>query len=67
MLLTEWNQEEYLEYMRKEGYEEQRELEKESIREIEKLRIAKILISKGLTPEFVQEITGLSLEEIERN
>jgi len=35
--------------------------------EKEKLIIAKNLLAKGSTPEFVQEITGLSLEEIERN
>ena len=33
-------------------------------REEEKLIIAKNLLAKGSTPEFVQEITGLSLDEI---
>jgi predicted transposase/invertase (TIGR01784 family) len=33
-------------------------------REEEKMIIAKNLLAKGSTPEFVQEITGLSLEEI---
>jgi len=34
-------------------------------REEEKLIIAKNLLSEGSTPEFVQRITGLSLDEIE--
>jgi len=53
MLLTEWNQDEAVEVAREEG------------REQEKLIIAKNLLTKGMSPEFVQEITGLSLEEIE--
>jgi len=38
---------------------------KEEGREEEKLIIAKNLLSEGSTPEFVQRITGLSLDEIE--
>jgi predicted transposase/invertase (TIGR01784 family) len=52
MLLTEWNQDEAIEVAREEGMEE------------EKLIIAKNLLSKGSTPEFVHDITGLSLETI---
>jgi predicted transposase/invertase (TIGR01784 family) len=63
MLLTEWNQDEALEVAREEGLEEGEEIGMEK----EKLIIAKNLLAKGSTPEFVQEITGLSLEEIERN
>ena len=37
---------------------------REEGRENEKLIIAKNLLSKGSTPEFVHEITGLSLEKI---
>jgi len=50
--MDEWTKEEYYEYMHKEGYEEQRELEKEYIREIEKQRIAKNLLAKGSTPNL---------------
>ena len=32
----------------------------------EKLTIARNLLAEGSTPEFVQKITGLSLEEIEK-
>jgi predicted transposase/invertase (TIGR01784 family) len=53
MLLTEWNQDEAIEVAREEGMEE------------EKLIIAKNLLSKGSTLEFVHDITGLSLETIE--
>jgi predicted transposase/invertase (TIGR01784 family) len=35
-------------------------------REEEKLLIAKNLLAEGLTPEFVQKTTGLSLDEINR-
>jgi predicted transposase/invertase (TIGR01784 family) len=45
---------------REEGFEKGRE----EGRNEEKLIIAKNLLAKGSTPEFVQEITGLSLEEI---
>jgi len=34
--------------------------------EKEKLIIAKNLLAKGSTPEFVREITGLYLEEIKK-
>jgi predicted transposase/invertase (TIGR01784 family) len=56
MLLTEWNQDEAIEVAREEGIEEGMENEK--------LLIAKNLLLKGSTPEFVHEITGLSLETI---
>jgi hypothetical protein len=49
MLLGEWDQDEAIEVAREE----------------EKLIIAKNLLAKGSTPEFVCEITGLSLDEIE--
>jgi hypothetical protein len=61
MLLGEWDKEEYIEVMceeaREEGLEEGMEKEKQII--------AKNLLAKGSTPEFVCEITGLSLEQIE--
>jgi predicted transposase/invertase (TIGR01784 family) len=53
MLLDDWNQDEYV------------EVRCEEAREEEKLIIAKNLLSEGSTPEFVQRITGLSLEQIE--
>jgi len=37
---------------------------KDKGREEEKLTIARNLLAKGSTPEFVSEITGLSLDEI---
>jgi len=56
MLLTEWNQDEAVEVAREEGMEVGMEKEK--------LLIAKNLLAKGSSHEFVQEITGLSLEAI---
>jgi predicted transposase/invertase (TIGR01784 family) len=60
MLLTEWNLDEAIEVAREEGWEEGRE----DGREEEKLIIAKNLLAKGSTLEFVHDITGLSLEKI---
>jgi len=60
MIFGEWNQEEYLEVRCEEAREEGRE---EGLKE-EKLIIAKNLLSRGSTPEFVHEITGLSVDEI---
>jgi predicted transposase/invertase (TIGR01784 family) len=55
---------------RKQGLEEGLEqgIEKglEQGRTAEKLLIARNLLAEGSTPEFVQKITGLSLDEIER-
>jgi len=58
MLLTEWNQDEAVEVAREEGISVGMEKEK--------MIIAKNLLAKGSSPEFVLEITGLSFEEIER-
>jgi predicted transposase/invertase (TIGR01784 family) len=52
MLMTEWNWDDALAVRYEEGMEQ------------EKLIIARNLLSKGCTPEFVQEITGLSMDEI---
>jgi len=57
MLFTEWNWDDALEVAREEGREDGMDQEK--------LIIAKNLLEKGSTSEFVHEITGLSLEEIE--
>jgi len=56
MLLTEWNWDTAKEVWHEEGIEEGMEKEK--------LIIAKNLLAKGSTPEFVHDITGLSLEKI---
>jgi predicted transposase/invertase (TIGR01784 family) len=61
MLFGEWNQEEAIEVAREEALEEGMEKGIEQ----EKLIIAKNLLEKGSTPEFVHEITGLALDEIE--
>jgi len=63
MLTTEWNWDTAKRVWQDEAREEGREEGEEK----GKLLIAKKLLAKGSTPEFVQEITGLSLEEIERN
>jgi len=69
MLLGDWNKDEYIEVRceeaREEGHEEGLEEGEEIGMNKGKLIIAKNLLSKGSTPEFVQEITGLSLDEIE--
>ena len=49
---------------RRSGIKEGMEKGREEDRNEEKLIIAKNLLAKGSTPEFVKEITGLSLEEI---
>ena len=72
MLYTEWNLEDAIAVAREEGREDGFEegqtkgLEKgrEEGREDEKLEIARNLLVKGSTPEFVHEITGLDLETI---
>jgi len=61
MLMTEWNWDDALAVRYEEGMEKGLEQGRK-----EKLIIARNLLSKGSTPEFVKEITGLSLDEIER-
>jgi len=58
MLLTEWNTEDAIAVAREEGMEDGRINEK--------LAIARNLLTKGSTLEFVSEITGLDMEEIEK-
>ena len=62
MLLTEWNTEDAIAYAREEGREEG----KEEGRVIKELEIARNLLAKGASYEFIQEVTGLSADEIER-
>ena len=57
MLLTEWNMDDAKVVWQEEAREEGREKEK--------LEIARNLLTKGSTPEFIQEITGLDLETIQ--
>ena len=57
MILTEWNTEDAIAFAREEGLEDGRE---ENAREI-----AKNLLSKGSTVEFVHEITGLNIKTIQ--
>ena len=57
MLYAEWNWDDALAVRCEEGREEGLEEEK--------LEIARNLLSKGSTPEFVHDITGLDMETIE--
>ena len=69
MLYTEWNMDDALAVRYEEGHEEGIEegIEKgrEEGRVNEKIEIARNLLAKGSTPEFVRDITGLNIETIE--
>jgi len=54
MILTEWNTEDAIAFAREEA------------REIEKTEIAKNLLANGSSAEFIQKITGLTSEEVEK-
>jgi predicted transposase/invertase (TIGR01784 family) len=58
MLLTEWNWEDAKEVWREEAWEEGYAESRKTI--------ALNLLEKGSTPEFIQEITGLDLETIQK-
>jgi len=60
MILTEWNTEDAIAFAKEEGRGEGLQRGREN----ERLIIARNLLAKGSAPEFVSEITGLSLEEI---
>ena len=68
MILTEWNTEDAIAFAREEGFAEGKEnglAEGEfKGRTDEKQEIASNLLAKGSTLEFVQEVTGLSRDEI---
>jgi len=64
MLITDWNLKDAKEVWKEEAREEGIEEGIEQGIEQEKLTIARNLLAKGSTPDFVSEITGLSLEEI---
>ena len=59
MLYEEWDLEKFGAMQKEEGREEGLEIGQE------KLNIARKALDKGLTPEFVRDITGLDLETIE--
>ena len=61
MLMTEWNWDDALAVRYEEGHEDGWE----EGREDEKLEIARNLLAKGSSLEFVQEITGLDMDTIE--
>jgi len=58
MILMEWNTEDAIAYAREEGREEGWENANQEV--------ARNLLAEGSSHEFVQKITGLSLEEIEK-
>jgi len=60
--MTEWNWNDALAVRYEEGHEAGRE----EGRADEKLEIARNLLAEGSSPEFVQEITGLSMDEIKK-
>jgi len=62
MILTEWNTEDAIAFAREEGREDGRS----EGRAEEKFEIACNLLAKGSTLEFVQEVTGLSQDEIKK-
>jgi predicted transposase/invertase (TIGR01784 family) len=64
MLLTEYDREMDIAVNRREAKEEGLEEGMEKGMEQEKLVIAKNLLAKGSSAEFVHEITGLPLETI---
>jgi len=64
MLYTEWDWDTALEVAREEAFEDGEDKGREEGSKEEKLTIARNLLAEGSTPEFVQKITGLSLEEI---
>jgi predicted transposase/invertase (TIGR01784 family) len=70
MLMTEWNWDDALavryEEGREEGLEEGREQGWEKGEENKALEIARNALAEGATFDFVQKITGLSLDEIEK-
>jgi len=69
MLFTEWNWDDALAVAREEGkedgLEEGREEGREEGLEAAKVNIARNLLAKGSTLEFVHDITGLDMETIE--
>jgi len=65
MILEEWNTEDAIAFAREEGREDGREEGREEGKEAREKEIARNLLAKGSTIEFVHEITGLDLETIQ--
>ena len=65
MLYTEFKLDDALAVRYEEGCEEGHEKGLAEGRTNEKLQIARNLLAKGSTPDFVHDITGLDLETIE--
>jgi predicted transposase/invertase (TIGR01784 family) len=66
MLYAEYDPEVEMRVVHEEALEEGEEIGMEKGMEKEKLIIAKNLLTKGSTPEFVHEITGLALDKIKK-
>jgi predicted transposase/invertase (TIGR01784 family) len=66
MLLTEWNQDEAIEVAREEAYEDGREEGLADGLEKGVLMTARNALEEGASVDFVQKITGLSLDTIEK-
>ena len=64
MLYTEWNWDTALEVAREEAFEDGKEDGIEEGETKQKLTIARNALAEGYSPESIQKITGLSLEEI---
>jgi len=64
MLFTEWNLEDAMAVRYEEGLEDGLEKGIAEGRTDEKLEIARNLLAKGMTPEFVRDITGLDFATI---
>ena len=65
MLFTEWNLDDAIAVAKKESREEGLEEGIEKGLETAKESIARNLLAKGSTPEFVHDITGLDMETIQ--
>jgi predicted transposase/invertase (TIGR01784 family) len=66
MLMTEFNLDDALAVRYEDGFENGLQEGREEGEVIKALEIARNALGKGLSPEFVHEITGLDLEEIEK-
>jgi predicted transposase/invertase (TIGR01784 family) len=66
MLMSEWNWDDAFAVQRAEGREEGLEKGRGEGREESQQEIARKALAEGLSPEFVQKITGLDLETIGR-
>ena len=62
MILTEWNTEDAIAFAREEGAREGHERGMEE----KELEIARNLLTEGMQYDFIQKVTGLSREEIEK-